>query len=207
MLRAQFAALDQSQRGAIRLQELKTALAVGDASDDRWIEEAFAALCSVRKDGAEDEVRYSDFLAAMIPAHVVVNDSLLRSAFRKFDTEGNGAITVHDLERLLGSDFEGTAVEELIREADTLQNGAIHFPEFAAVVRRGQQRRHIATAHAPVQLPRPTLLGMHGSCNVAKDTGIKSRTGRNNFRSDPFLQDASCSDKDSRSCSGICLMQ
>merc|ERR1712070_1210904 len=110
VLRAQFMALDRKQRGAISLQELKTVL----GADDRCVEETFAALCSARVNGTEDEVRYSDFLAAMIPSHLSVSDNLLRSAFRKFDNQGNGAIAGSDLDRLVGGDFQGAGVEELL---------------------------------------------------------------------------------------------
>jgi len=205
VLRAQFLALDRKSRGTVSLQDLKSALAVRQGADDHWVQETFSALCSSRNKCADDEVCYSDFLAAMIPSHLCVGDNLLRSAFRKFDVHDNGTITGPDLERLC-SDFEGTGVEALVREASASRSSAINFPEFVTVMRGGQRRRQITTAQFSVPITRPTLLGMHGPPDGMKFSGTKFSDRPRDLQADPLGQDMSCSDKD-RSCAGGCAMQ
>jgi len=205
VLRAQFLALDRKSRGTVSLQDFKSALAVCQGADDHWVQETFAALCISRNKCADDEVFYSDFLAAMIPFHLSIGDNLLRSAFRKFDVHGNGTITGTDLERL-GSDIKGTGVAALVHEVSASQSSSIHFPEFVAVFRGGLRPRQMSTAQSSVPITRPTLLGMHGPPEGMKFSGTKFSDGLRDLQAYPLGQDMSSSDKD-RSCAGGCAMQ
>jgi hypothetical protein len=83
----------------------------------------------------DDEIHYSEFLAAMLPTRMTLNDNLLDTTFRHFDTDLSGYITVDNLRDAFGSTFEGEAVERLIGEADPSGSGHISYPDFAAYVR------------------------------------------------------------------------
>merc|ERR1719506_2250287 len=78
------------------------------------------------------ELHFSDFLAAMINSHVELHEELVHEAFRKFDTDDSGYITVDNLRTVLGDTFEGQKVEKLLNEADTAHHGRLTYHEFAS---------------------------------------------------------------------------
>lgn len=173
VLREQFKAFDVSCKGAITLQELKDIATSSGVGDILWVEEAFSSLSSSRGVGGAGEVRYSDFLAAMIPAHVHVSDGMLRLAFRRFDVEASGTLTSRDLSRFIDETVEDTDAEALVREANLSRSGAISFPEFVAFMRGGRWRRESAAPHLPRQFDLPVCLGNTEPCDGAKMSGMK----------------------------------
>jgi Ca2+-binding EF-hand superfamily protein len=83
----------------------------------------------------DDEIHYSEFLAAMLSTRIKVNDKLVDSTFRNFDKDLSGYITADNLRDAFGNAFEGQGVEHLLQEADVSRDGRISYPEFAAYVR------------------------------------------------------------------------
>merc|ERR1719469_1779150 len=84
-------------------------------------------------DSNQDEtIHYSDFLAAMMNTRISMHSDLLRSAFRRFDTDNSGFITVENLREVLGENEE---VEPMLAEVDLLKDNRISYAEFVAFVR------------------------------------------------------------------------
>jgi len=121
----QFWSVDKDRCGTISLLELKEAL-VGIGSAEA--EEMFAILDADRS----DEVDYSEFMAALLPSTVRVQESALRRAFGRFDADGDGQIDCDELRCALG-DCED--VECAMREADSSGDGKLDYDEFSAFVR------------------------------------------------------------------------
>ena len=66
-----------------------------------------------------------------------LNSGLPRDAFRVFDREGNGYISIIDLTDVLlkiGEKLSSDEVDELIAEADIDGDGNIYYDEFAAMI-------------------------------------------------------------------------
>merc|ERR1712039_20657 len=84
---------------------------------------------------SDQEIHYSDFLAAMISTRIQLNDGLLKNAFARFDKDSSGYITVDNLREVLGDQFEGTEVSRLLKEADLLGDHRISYDEFVAFLR------------------------------------------------------------------------
>ena len=51
-------------------------------------------------------------------------------AFRRFDTDNSGCITVQNLKEVLGETFEGHEIDSLLAELNLKQGGAISYEEW-----------------------------------------------------------------------------
>merc|ERR1719324_1533945 len=118
--------MDKSQQGTITLAELREVLVNKFHIKDAEVSEIFHALDT----NNDEEIHYSDFLAAMVSTRIAVHDDLLKQAFKKFDTDNSGYITVENLKEVLGEHHEGEEVEELMKEADFRHDGKITYEEF-----------------------------------------------------------------------------
>lgn len=130
-VRKHFIALDRSQQGTIKLGDLKQVLTQQfDISNEETLQ-IFDALNS----NHDEEIHYSDFLAAMVNTRISIHDHLLQATFKKFDVDSSGYITAPNLRDVLGETFEGEQVEKLLEEADLLKDNRISFEEFKSFLR------------------------------------------------------------------------
>jgi len=130
-VRQSFIAMDKTRSGTITLGELKTALESKFQVPDEEAQIIFSALDS----NHDDEIHYSDFLAAMVSTRIKLHDELLSSTFQRFDVDNSGFITTDNLREILGNNFEGQAVETMVAEADQLKDGRISYAEFVSYLR------------------------------------------------------------------------
>lgn len=165
-----FLSLSSGHKGTIPLAELRRAFAKAGAAENDALDvcSAFHHIdgqggnrdcfcCSGRPGGAGEgfiappEVRYSDFLAAMISSHLLpVSDHLICDAFRRFDAGGYGSVTGADLIRVLGDAGAHLARETTLEDAD----GFISFENFAAYVRGDKQLQGSAPFDPLILTPR-----------------------------------------------------
>lgn len=131
LVRQHFVALDQNKQGTVTLAELKAVLVEKFQISEEETLQIFQALDS----NSDEEIRYSDFLAAMVNTQIVMHDDLLRVAFQKFDTDRSGYITVDNLKQVLGKTFEGESVKKLVNEADQLKDNRVSYAEFVSHLR------------------------------------------------------------------------
>jgi len=127
-LRNQFLSFDKDNTGTIthsQMKEILTSLYHIDSA------EAEAVFQSMDTDH-DDVIAYSEFLAAALQGRIQVHEDVLRRTFERFDKTRAGKISVDDLRTVLGSHFEGSDAESLIREADTNSDGMIDYDEFLA---------------------------------------------------------------------------
>merc|ERR1719267_155474 len=106
--------MDKNQHGTITLAELKEVMVNKFHISDAETSEIFHALDT----NHDEEIHYSDFLAAMVSTRIAVHDDLLKQAFSKFDVDHSGYITVANLKEVLGEHHDGDDVEKLLAEAD-----------------------------------------------------------------------------------------
>jgi len=136
MVRDAFLELDTSRSGTLTLAEFRNALVERFQIDDETVMAAFKALDSSHT----DEIHYSEFLAAMVSSRIAIHDDLLKGAFRRFDTDNSGYISVNNLRETLGDSFEGAEVEELLKEADFNKDGKISYEEWMQYLKGGSQQ-------------------------------------------------------------------
>ncbi|KAL0432143.1 UNVERIFIED_CONTAM: Calcium-dependent protein kinase SK5 [Sesamum latifolium] len=83
-------------------------------------------------------IDYGEFLAATLHMNKIEREENLAAAFSFFDKDGSGYITIDELQQAC-KDF-GIAeahLDDMIKEADTDNDGRIDYGEFAAMMREG----------------------------------------------------------------------
>jgi len=125
-LQDQFLELDVKKTGSITLPQFKAVLQQNYQVQGEEAEELFATLDTDH----DNELCYSEFLAAVLQDRVRMHEHLLRKTFGRFDRDESGTITVDNLRMVLGDKFEDVDVKELICDADIDGNGSICYDEF-----------------------------------------------------------------------------
>lgn len=77
-----------------------------------------------------DEIHYTEFLAAMVSTRIAMHDDLLAQTFQRFDVDNSGFITPDNLRVVLGESFSGAEIENLMAEGDLTKDGRISYDEF-----------------------------------------------------------------------------
>jgi len=127
-LRSQFLALDKEKKGTIKQKDLQGIMMENFQIDEHEARRLFTSMDTDQN----DEIEYSEFLAAALVGHVKVHEDVLRQTFQRFDLDGNGKIDFDELHALLGDSFSEDDIKELIDEADTSLDGMIDYEEFLA---------------------------------------------------------------------------
>jgi len=144
-VRDAFLELDQDKTGTVKLWEFKKVMEDQFHVSDEQAISVFHALDA----GHTDEIHYSEFLAAMCSSRIALHDDLLKSTFRRLDTDNTGFITVANLKEVLGGSFDGEEVEEMLKEADLKHEGKISLEDFIAYMKDpGASESHINAAGA-----------------------------------------------------------
>lgn len=125
-----FLEMDAKHEGRITLKELRQELPE-DQVDDAEVRQIFDALVADH----DQEIHYSDFLAAMLDTRIKLTDDLLHYAFERFDVSHTGHITVQNIFEVLGEYFEGQRVMTLVKEAGLSDHGTFNYHEFEAYMR------------------------------------------------------------------------
>mmetsp|Transcript_35012 Transcript_35012/g.100712 ORF Transcript_35012/g.100712 Transcript_35012/m.100712 type:complete len:484 (+) Transcript_35012:407-1858(+) len=129
-MRELFKAIDKSREGTIRLEELTAVMQDHMEISNDEIEKIFSVL----DHNKDEQVYYTDFLAAMLSTRIRLHEDLIRRAFERFDIDNSGVISVENLKGVLGDNYDGAAVEEIVKMADIDGNGTIDYEEFLAAV-------------------------------------------------------------------------
>ncbi|CAE8610562.1 unnamed protein product, partial [Polarella glacialis] len=127
-----FLQLDQTHCGTITLAELKRVLSGQFHVSDAETMEIFLALDT----NHDEEIHYSDFLAAMVDSRIALHDDLVQATFKKFDVDNSGYITSENLREILGDTFEGDKVEHLLAEGGATPGRGLSYAEFGAYLRQ-----------------------------------------------------------------------
>ena len=157
-LRDVFLSLDKTGEGTISLGELKHAIrgeavpelpeatpeAPGSSSPKspktpaarlrRAKSEVIGSLFEVLDANGDEQVYYSDFLAATMDVRKQLRQEAVLSAFNRLDADGSGTISPDDLRKVIGETFEGVNVELLVREADAACRGELTFQDFLSLL-------------------------------------------------------------------------
>jgi len=135
-----FAQFDSNNDGAISQQELCAGMRNMRMSFSNEETNAIFAAADINQDG---EIAYTEFVSLMIPT---AGDALLKfrkaftnvqnakSAFNKFDTDGDAEISIQELKNGMGSNFTDNEVKAVFALGDTDQDGSINFLEFAKLM-------------------------------------------------------------------------
>ncbi|KAL7850419.1 hypothetical protein SRHO_G00197680 [Serrasalmus rhombeus] len=88
-------------------------------------------------------VDFEDFVDLMAPKLLAETAGMiglkeLKEAFKEFDLDGDGAITInelrHAMQKLLGETSNRKEIEDVVREADNNGDGTVDFEEFVKMM-------------------------------------------------------------------------
>lgn len=133
-LRNNFIKIDVNGDGVINKEELSKAINEFKEFSHEDINKIVTAL-DFNYNGSID---YTEFITACLQTHNYTNVGLLKSAFRYFDADNSGFITVQELKNVLhGDEFslvDSFQAEEIIKEADLNMDGKIDYKEFITLL-------------------------------------------------------------------------
>lgn len=129
-----FRAMDLNGDGKLSKDEIKGGYAeyFGRSLNDTEIDEMFEKVdadCS----GAID---YSEFVVATMNEKNLLSNNKLQSAFKMFDKDGGGSISIDEIKQVLsfGQNLDEAVVKKIIEQVDADGDGEISFDEFAQMM-------------------------------------------------------------------------
>jgi len=137
-VRQAFVDIDTDRTGAISIQEFKAVLEDRFHFDHEEAQRAFEALDA----NHQEEIHYSDFLAAMAGSRIKLHDDLLKDTFKRFDTEGTGKITEDNLRSVLGETFAPEEVHAMMQDVNASNTGEISYMEFIHYLQDNPSSEH-----------------------------------------------------------------
>jgi len=136
-LRAQFLAIDSDGSGFITYAEMAAALAKLGVHDPMAVRDILTAIDA----NGDGKLSYTEWLHAMTETRILYHQNSVWAAFNAFDLNGDGAVSVDELQQVL----KGVSREEAqayIAEFDTDGDGVIKYDEFLAMMVGKQTTRH-----------------------------------------------------------------
>jgi len=137
-LREAFLRMDRKNEGRIALLDLTDLLGTLPLSEHTLQALDFSG---------DDSLHFSEFLAANLGKHLP--EELLQSAFRRFDRQGNGHISLDDLKQVAGRRLEGRGEHagELLSWLEAKTGRCISYPQFAAYLSGSLKPQGIVKGH------------------------------------------------------------
>uniref|UniRef100_A0A7C9E7N8 non-specific serine/threonine protein kinase n=1 Tax=Opuntia streptacantha TaxID=393608 RepID=A0A7C9E7N8_OPUST len=134
-LKEMFMSMDTDNSGAITFEELKAGLhRYGSTLKDTEIRDLMEAA-DIDNSGTID---YGEFIAATIHLNKLEREEHLVQAFRYFDKDESGYITIDELQQACQEQgLNDMFLEDIIKEVDQNNDGTIDYGEFVAMMRKG----------------------------------------------------------------------
>eukprot|EP00428_Durinskia_dybowskii_P016618 CAMPEP_0170213144 /NCGR_PEP_ID=MMETSP0116_2-20130129/6193_1 /TAXON_ID=400756 /ORGANISM="Durinskia baltica, Strain CSIRO CS-38" /LENGTH=545 /DNA_ID=CAMNT_0010463689 /DNA_START=54 /DNA_END=1691 /DNA_ORIENTATION=+ len=126
-LEQQFKAFDRGNTGNIGLQDFVSAFTEHRNMCEEKAKDVFRKLDLTGK----YRINYSEFLAAACQSRFVASEDNIKAAFRRFDHDNTGFISLANFRAVFGDEFKGAKVEDIFAQADINRDGLIEYDEFA----------------------------------------------------------------------------
>jgi calcium-dependent protein kinase len=129
-----FRSLDRNGDGRLSKEELMLAYRQHNTEEQtQEIVENVMRKVDVDKNGFID---YSEFLAASISHQTLTSKANLDQAFRLFDKDGSGKITIQEVKEILGGDqqMSDSTWQQVMKEVDANSDGEIDLKEFIGMM-------------------------------------------------------------------------
>jgi len=154
-LRRSFLDMAGDEEGTVRLSELKAAIRGDDSSQladsdpktparklRRAKTEKLTELFHAMDANGDEQVYYSDFLAATMNEEINFREEHIRAAFRRLDADSSGTISTEDMQNTIGMTFEGMDTQQLMRDAGlSPSQGEMSFDVFADLLGGGSSHK------------------------------------------------------------------
>ncbi len=124
-LKETFNSIDKNQDGTLTLEEIKSGVSQLKNNSNLNIEEIFK---SIDTDGS-GVINYTEFLAASIDQNVYLKEERLYEAFKMFDKDDSGKISIDEVKQIMKED-DDAKIQEIIKKYDLNNDGEIDYAEF-----------------------------------------------------------------------------
>jgi calcium-dependent protein kinase len=132
-----FKKIDKDGDGFLSRQEIEEALVEFPGIFTVGVNEV---LKKVDVDG-NGQINYSEFLTSALDWETHFSNEKLRAAFKQFDKDGNGTLSIEELYQALGGNQgQNLRFLEMLKEADTNGDNEIDIQEFIAFMRKAKQQ-------------------------------------------------------------------
>jgi calcium-dependent protein kinase len=121
-----FFTLDKNSDGTLTFEEMKEGCKI--LKSDLNFEEIFSSL-DTDKSG---RINYTEFLAATIDQKIYLKNERLFEAFKSFDKDGSGKISVNEITNIINAqkDDDLNSIREEVEKFDANGDGEIDYEEF-----------------------------------------------------------------------------
>eukprot|EP00929_Paragymnodinium_shiwhaense_P025188 TRINITY_DN15292_c0_g1_i2.p1 TRINITY_DN15292_c0_g1~~TRINITY_DN15292_c0_g1_i2.p1 ORF type:complete len:701 (+),score=190.24 TRINITY_DN15292_c0_g1_i2:265-2367(+) len=151
-----FLSWDTDRTGTISRSKFRKALKQHSVD---LTEEEMTTLFNQLNISHDEEIHYSEFIAAVMVSKCTINEEQIREAYNLFDGNGRGYVTAKDLKRVFGgSKFEQMDIHEIMNQCEGCSHG-ITYDMFAKILRDESGSLRKCPSNASV-LPA-TLRGSH----------------------------------------------
>lgn len=81
-------------------------------------------------------IEYSEFVVASMNEKNLLNNSKLQTAFKMFDKDGGGSISIDEIKQVLsfGQNLDEEVIAQIIKQVDANGDGEISYEEFAEMM-------------------------------------------------------------------------
>lgn len=90
----------------------------------------------------DQELHYSEFLAAMVSTRIAMHDEHLIATFRRFDTDNSGYISRKNLSDVLTGTFDPAEIDQLVKDMHADENGRVSYQDFMVYLKQGGAAEH-----------------------------------------------------------------
>lgn len=137
-----FSRIDKNHAGLLPKDELENALRDMGVPINQEIKQ----LIDVIDSDGNGAIEYSEFIAACLDHKFYEQESVCRAAFRVFDLDGDGKITLEELHKVFAINFVKQAltreeIETIIQEVDLDNDMEISFEEFRRMMQGNNKKK------------------------------------------------------------------
>jgi len=137
-LRDAFDQYNSSNNGEITRKEFRSAIESYNYAEHE-LERMFNA---VDVDGSGC-IYYTEFLAATLEAHGMIEEERLAEAFDRLDCDDSGYISTDNLREMLGASYTEEQLDELMAEADLYMDNQVSYEEFLMLFQDESDNREV----------------------------------------------------------------
>lgn len=129
-----FIKLDENQDGKLQYNEVLKGYTEFFGEEYAEVEtKRIFALVDVDNSG---EIDFSEFVTATVNRGALLQDDKLRQAFRFYDKDDSGSISISEIKDVLGvgKSIDDQVWDQVVKEVDTDNNGEVDYEEFKAMM-------------------------------------------------------------------------